>query len=115
MIQLFKKIEYIELGKKHKPTEKEKKARAFSYTLALASINDVGCGADENLQDIRSIIHALKHICFKETGYQIESSNWELVGSDYSGWKKNPYKNLPKDEKVKIPKVLKDLRRWRAN
>lgn len=101
MKQIIKKIEYTELGKKHKPTEREKKARAFAYSLSLASLNDVGIGADSNLSDIRLIIGKIQHICLNETGYNIESSNWELVGSDYSGWKKNPYKNLPKTTKKK--------------
>lgn len=76
------------------PDETRRKERAFSYTLALTALNDVGAGADENLTSIRTIIAEIKRICIEETGYEIDNNN-KLVGSDYQGWKKNPYKNQP--------------------
>lgn len=85
-------ISYSFFGKEHIPDEQTKKRRAWAYLLALTAINDVGAGADDNLGTIRAVIGMLTRICEHETGYKI-INNYATneVGSNYSGWKKNPY------------------------
>jgi hypothetical protein len=91
MKQEKKEVSYISFGEKYTPTEDRKKHRAFAYTLAATALNDVGAGSDDNILQIRSIMAAIKTLCYDETGYIIDDYNTKLVGCNHTGWKKNPY------------------------
>jgi hypothetical protein len=91
MKQINKDIQYVAFGKLEFETEERCKRRAFAYSHVLCALNDVGSGADENLSKIREIISSIRAICLNETGYLIETYDTELNGSEWSGWKKNPY------------------------
>lgn len=90
--QTREKVEYTSYGQKYEPDLESRKARAFAYALACAAINDIGAGADENLYKIKEVIGELMRICEHETGFSIDQYDIKLVGSEYSGWKKNPYR-----------------------
>lgn len=91
MKQINKNIQYVAFGKLEFESEERCKRRAFAYSHVLCALNDVGSGSDENLKEIRYIIASIKNICLEETGYEIETYDTELNGSEYSGWKINPY------------------------
>lgn len=91
MKQTVEEISYKSFGANYTPTEQEKKSRAFKYALALTAFEEVGAGADDNLQIAREVVYNLKRLCLSETGYVIENAENALVGSFYKGWKQNPY------------------------
>jgi hypothetical protein len=53
----------------------EAKQRAIKYALAYVCFEEIGAGADENLQKVREIAFNLQNLCFKETGFLLSSYN----------------------------------------
>lgn len=92
-------VEYTLYGEKHTPTLQDRKGRAFAYALTLAALSDVGAGEDALLFTVREVAAKIKHMCLKETGFLIYGYDTDWVGCDYSGWKKNPFREQKKEVK----------------
>jgi len=84
-------IQYMSFGALYFPDTERKKERAWAYMFAVNAFNNIGAGADENLSDVRAIIRMMKTICLLETGYIIPDSNEKQCGSEWGGWKQNPF------------------------
>ena len=84
-------VEYNSFNELYTPDENTKLKRAFAYGHAITSLNDVGSGSDECLSRMKFIIREIQEICLEETGYHIDTYDTKMFGSEYSGWKINPY------------------------
>ena len=98
MKQVIPKIKYASFGEEYEPDEESKKRRAWNYLFAVSAFNEIGAGADRNLNAARTITNAMRELCLDETGYDISEYEPQTVGSHYKGWKKNPYKKTVQGE-----------------